>query len=149
MRYLRGKLSNGRILIRVGIKPFRPYSPVEGVSSAYDLNYQEFSALVDTGALRTCISQNVVERLGLRRRGRTEIWNIRRPETHFTYLFDVGIWPDPDGNTPPTVFGLASGIEGIDIGNHPYFDVLLGMDILQRGSLHLEADGRYEIAFPG
>lgn len=148
MRYLRGRLTNGRILIKVGIKPFQPFAPVDGVSTPFGLNYQEFLALVDTGAVRTCISQNVVERLQLRRKGRADIWNIKRSEQHFTYLIDVGIWPDRDDGLPSSIFGLVNEIEGIDVGNHPYFDVLFGMDILQKGSLRLDIDGAYEIAFP-
>ena len=148
MRYLRGKLTNGRILIKVGIKPFQPYTPVDGISAPISLNYQEFTALVDTGAVRTCINENVVQRLGLRRRGRANIWNIKRSEQHFTYLFDVGIWPDRDDGLPSAVFGLANEIEGIDVGNHPYFDVLLGMDIVSLGSLRIDLDGTFEMAFP-
>lgn len=149
MRFLRGKTQNNRIIIRVGIRPFQPYEPVDGLSSPINLNYHECRALVDTGALRTCIGQNVVERLGLQRKSRADIWNIKRSETHWTYLFYVGIWPDSeDADKPPTVFGIGREIEGIDVGNHPYFDVLLGMDIIGQGSLRLERDGSFELAFP-
>lgn len=148
MRYLRGKLVNNRILIKVGIKPFQPFEPVNGVTSSFALNYQEFVALVDTGATRTCITNNVVHKLDLKRKGRANIWNIKRSEEHFTYLFDLAIWPETDGGSS-VLFGLANEIEGIDVGNHPYFDVLIGMDIITLGSLSLDARGDFEMAFPG
>jgi hypothetical protein len=61
----------------------------------------------------------------------------------------VGIWPDADDGSPATVFGIGDGIEGIDVGDNRFFDVLLGMDIITQGSLHLELDGNFELAFPG
>lgn len=149
MRYLRGRLDNGRIRIKVGIRPFQPFEPVDGVSTAFNLNFQEFTALVDTGAQRTCVTERVVQQLNLRRRGRVEIWNIKRPEQHFTYLFHLGVWPETDDGSPSAIFGIGSEIEGIDVGNNRFFDVLLGMDIITQGSLHLKHDGSFEIAFPG
>ena len=149
MRFLRGKIENGRIRIKVGIRPFQTYEPVDGVSSTQDFTYHEFVALVDTGALRTCVTEKVVQQLSLRRRGRADIWNVKRPETHWTYLFHVGIWPDTeDPYDPPAIFGIGREIEGIDVGNHPYFDVLLGMYIIGQGSLRLDLDGSFELAFP-
>ncbi|MFN3387377.1 MAG: hypothetical protein ACK40O_00465 [Allosphingosinicella sp.] len=136
--------------IKVGIRPFQPYESVNGLSSPIDLTYHEFTALVDTGALRTCVTERVVQALALKRRGRIEIWNIKRPEQHWTYLFHVGIWPEPlEPNEPASIFGIGSEVEGIDVGDNRFFDVLLGMDIISQGSLHLKLDGTFEIAFPG
>ena len=148
MRFLRGRLENGRIFIKVGIRPFQAAQPVAGYSRPLDLTYTEFTALVDTGAVRTCVSENVVQRLNLKRRGRVPIWNVKRYEQHFTYLFHIGIWPETDDGSPSTIYGLGDEIEGIDVGNHPYFDVLLGMDIISRGGFRLDRDGRFEFAFP-
>lgn len=149
MRSLRGRLENGRIYIKVGIRAFQSYQPVGGNSTAVDLNYTEFRALVDTGAVRTCVTERVVQQLGMKRRGRVDIWNVKRAEQHFTYMFHVGIWPETDDGSVATIFGLGDEIEGIDVGNHPYFDVLLGMDIIAKGTLRLELDGSFEMSFPG
>lgn len=150
MRLLRGRLESGRIRIRVGIRPFQAFEPVDAVSSTFNLHFHEFTALVDTGAQRTCVTERVVQTVGLKRKGRVEIWNIKRSEMHWTYLFHVGIWPEPkDEYAPSSVFGIGSEIEGIDVGNNRFFDVLLGMDIISQGSLHLECDGTFTMAFPG
>lgn len=150
MRLLRGRLEDGRIRIKVGIRPFQPYEPLVGVSPALELSYFECTALVDTGARRTCVTERVVQATGMRRRGRVEIWNIKRAEQHWTYLFHLGIWPDSDDPMMPSpIFGIGDEIEGIDVGDNRFFDVLLGMDIISQGSLHLKRDGTFEMAFPG
>lgn len=146
MRYLRGQVRQNRIRIKVGIKAFNPAtSPLE----PQDLRFEEFTALVDTGALRTCVTQNVVDRLSLKRRGRIEVGNVRNRAWHWTYLFHVAIWPDTEDGSIAAAFGIGDEVEGIDVGDSRYYDVLLGMDILRRGTLKLELDGGFELAFPG
>lgn len=144
MRYLRSKLENNRLRVPVGIRPFQP-----DPAKAQDLTFHRFTALIDTGARRTCISQNVVARLGLERQGRIEVGNVKRTELHWTYLFYVGIWPETNDGSPSVPFGIGNEIEGIDVGDSRYYDVLLGMDIIAKGSLRLELDGSFELAFPG
>lgn len=78
-----------------------------------------------------------------------EVGNVKRTELHWTYLFYVGIWPESDDGSPSNPFGIGNEIEGIDVGDSRYYDVLLGMDIIAQGSLHLELDGSFELAFPG
>jgi hypothetical protein len=78
-----------------------------------------------------------------------EVGNVKRTELHWTYLFYVGIWPETDDGSPSHPFGIGHEIEGIDVGDSRYYDVLLGMDIIAKGSLHLELDGSFELAFPG
>ena len=150
MRYLTGKLEDGRIRIKVGISPFQAYEPVEAVTPNFALNYTECTALVDTGARRTCVTESIVHKVGLKRKGRAEIWNIKRPETHWTYLFHVAIWPNSDDpQVPSAPFGIGPEIEGIDVGNNHFFDVLLGMDIISLGSFQLNMDGTFKFTFPG
>lgn len=144
MRYVRGKLENNRIRIRVGIRAFNP-----DPSAAIQLVYHEFIALVDTGATRTAISQNVIDRVGLTSRGKIPVGNVRRTEEHHTYVFYVAIWPVSDDGSPTAVFGIGQEIMGIDGGDSRYYDILLGMDVISQGSLRLERDGSFELGFPG
>lgn len=148
MVMLTGKLQDGRIRLPVGIRQYQPYQPVDGVSTAVNLHYHEFTALLDTGATRTCVTEKVVQAIGLKRKGRVEIWNIKRNEIHWTYLFHVGVWPNSTSvQQAQTVFGIGDEIEGIDVGNNKFFDVLLGMDILAQGSFHLRKDGTFTFEF--
>lgn len=133
--------------IKVGIRPFVPFEPLSTQGPNPSLDYHEFTALIDTGALRTCVTQNVVDRLELKRRGRIEVGNVKRTELHWTYLFHVAIWPDTDDGSLPAIYGIGDEIEGIDVGDSRFYDVLLGMDILSQGALRLEKDGSFALSF--
>ena len=146
MRYLRGQVEQRRMRIPIGISAFNPASTLQ---DQFNAHFEEFTALIDTGAQRTCVTQNVVDKLGLQRRGRIEIGNVRNRALHWTYLFQVAIWPEVEDDTPPVLFGLGDEVEGADLGDSRYFDVLLGMDILQLGSLRMDLGGRFELGFPG
>ena len=143
MRYVRGQLQNNRILIEVGIRAF-----IDDPAAPLDLNFYPFKALVDTGASRTAISQNVIDKVGLVGRGQIAVGNVKRTEPHETYIFYVGVWPISEDGMPAATFGVGEAIMGIDGGDSRYYDVLLGMDIIVRGSLKLELDGSFELAFP-
>jgi predicted aspartyl protease len=127
--------------IPIGIGAFDPANP-------FNSHFESFTALVDTGATRTCVIQNVVDRLSLARRGRIEIRNVSGAALHWTYLFQVAIWPVSDDGSPQAPFGLEEPIEGADLGDGRLFDVLLGMDILERGALKMDTKGNFELAFP-
>lgn len=144
MRYVRGNLEDSRIRIPIGIRAFSP-----DPNSPLSVTYHEFTALVDTGAKRTCVSQNVIQQVGLKSRGKIPVGNVKRTEEHHTYLFYVGVWPATLDETPSAVFGIGDEIMGIGGGDSRYYDVLLGMDIIAQGSLRLDLDGSFELAFPG
>lgn len=143
MRYVRGHLQNNRILISIGIRAFN-----DDPSAPLNTHFHEFRALVDTGASRTAISQNVIDKVGLRPLGQIEVGNVKRTEMHETYMFYVGVWPEPLGDSPPAIFGVGDAIMGIDGGDSRYYDVLLGMDIVTQGSLSISLDGAFELGFP-
>jgi hypothetical protein len=148
MHQVTGNLDqNNRVLIKVGIRHFEPSGPVDGHSNAVSLNFRECTALVDTGARRTCITEKIAQDLGMRRIGEVEVWNVKRPERHWTYLFHVAIWPESAEGLPLPPYGIGDEIEGIDVGNHPYFDVLLGMDIISQGRFLIEPNRRFSLAF--
>lgn len=143
MQFVRGRLQNNRILISIGIRAFNddPFAPI-------DFSFHQFTALVDTGATRTAISRNVINKVGLKPFGQIEVGNVKRTETHDTFLFYVGVWPDRSNDLPSAVFGIGNEIMGIDGGDSRYYDVLLGMDIIAQGSLKLKLDGVFELGFP-
>lgn len=144
MRYVRGRLHENRIRIPVGIRAF-DLDP----SGSISLTYHPFTALVDTGATRTSVSRNVVDRVGLTSQGKIPVGNVKRTEEHHTYLFYVGVWPETGDGLPPSVFGIGNEIMGIDGGDSRYWDVLLGMDIISQGTLQLRLDGTFDLGFPG
>lgn len=84
----------------------------------------EFIALWDTGASVTCISSDVVTRLGLVATGKKTIKTPSGSSTVNTYLISVTL---PDNMNIPDVEVCDSKIG--DQG----FDVLIGMDIITKG----------------
>lgn len=148
MRYVKGKLENNRPIIRVGICRFDPGTPGDGSFATANTKFVEYPALIDTGARRTCITEAVVQDLRLQRRGRVKLWNIKREEDHWTFLVNIGIWPTTEGDdAAQAFFGLRDGFEVIDVGNHPYFQVLIGMDLLERGHLEIKPNGQFSLGF--
>lgn len=143
MRFVRGRLKDRRILIPIGIRSFS-----DDPAATPSFIFHEFTALVDTGASRTCISQNVIDRVGLVGKGQIAVGNVKRTEMHETFLFYVGVWPSTDDRSPPPVFGVGDEILGIDGGDSRFYDVLLGMDIVSRGTLKIDLDGFFELGFP-
>lgn len=145
MRRIEGRLENARVRMQVGIRRFQAFADP---SSGASFEYFPFMALVDTGARRTCVSQNVVQQVGLQRCGRVDVWNIKRSETHWTYLFNLAFLPTHDDAGELSVqswFGYDAEIEGIDVGNHPYFDVLIGMDVLSKFDFCIFRSGAFQI----
>lgn len=148
MRQVTGSLDqNNRVRIKVGIRHFEPLGPVDGISTTHSLDYRECIALIDTGARRTCITEKIAQDLNMRRISEVEVWNVKRPERHWTYLFHVAVWPNSEDGSPVVPYGIGDAIEGIDVGNHPYFDVLLGMDIISQGRLLIEPTGEFSLTF--
>jgi hypothetical protein len=113
-----------------------------------DFHYHEFTALLDTGATRTAISQNVITRCALAPTGQMPVGNVKRTEMHSTFMFYVGVWPESVDGLPSAIFGIGDAVLGIDGGDSRYYDVLLGMDIVTQGRLTLNIDRSFEFALP-
>ena len=100
-----------------------------------------FRALLDTGAQRTCITKNVVEKLGMEPVSWSKITGVGGEVDCPEYMVDIvisvaesKIVQDNDGNNQSqvqSVFG--KGFQNTSVamldGNHQ-FDVLLGMDLI-------------------
>ncbi len=110
-----------------------------------------FSALVDTGATQTCISTKVVNDVGLTPKGKRPMVSASHTVTANTYLFSVGfpmgIAPDPRGTVSGNI-SIFHAIDGMEFNaGGAQFDVLLGMDVLSRGSLKIDFDGHFSFCF--
>ncbi len=117
-----------------------------------------YKALVDTGAMGTCITKKVADELGLVSSGSFSIMGVSGASVHEFYVFHVGFvialpnTDSPETKNPPQDFAdthinnrIIDGAELIlpDSG----FDVLLGMDILSTGSLAIEGNGTFSFSF--
>ncbi len=122
-----------------------------------------YKALVDTGAMGTCITKKVADELGLPSAGTAQVTGVSGAKVHELYNFHVGFVialrdtdslesDSPETKNPSQNFAdihindlVIRGAELImpDSG----FDVLLGMDILSTGSLAIEGNGTFSFSF--
>jgi hypothetical protein len=113
-------------------------------------NLTMFPGLLDTGASTTCISKNVVQTIGLQPSGKTSMSGSTGQSTVDQYTFVVGFMfaaqQSPTGAISGQLFAhLVQGCEFMSQGFG--FDVLIGRDILCKGTLSLSFDGHYVLSF--
>lgn len=95
---------------------------------------ETFRALWDTGASRSTISSNVVERLGLQPTGFTDVYHAQGKGCTNVYKVNI-LLPNQTGYMAMDV------LEG-DLHN---FDVLIGMDIISQGDFSITHEGNRTI----
>jgi hypothetical protein len=113
-------------------------------------NLTMFAGLVDTGASVTCISRNVVQTIGLQPSGRTTMSGSTGQNTVDQYTFVVGLMFAAQQSPTGAVSGqlYAHLVQGCEFTSHGFgFDVLIGRDILCKGTLSLSFDGHYVLSF--
>lgn len=97
-----------------------------------------FPALIDTGASATCISPNVAQTVGLQPIGMRPITSATHSVPVNVYLVDLLL---PFGNAG-LVVSATQVMEFAPAGGSP-FQILLGRDILCRGTFTLSFDGHF------
>jgi hypothetical protein len=116
-----------------------------------------FRALVDTGAQRTLINPSVVTALNLTPIGKVGLQGIGGAVNYTNgYLFH-GAFTLPAGapqpvaggqfQQPVAIFVHNTVIHGGLLSSGLGFDVLLGMDVIGGGSLHIEGSGTFSFSF--
>jgi hypothetical protein len=119
------------------------------------------TALIDTGATGTCISQRHAQRLNLQPVGKATVHGVSGPANHNTYAFKIGFpfamlpgTPMPQGMPPPPpgahatqLHVLERVIVGSEFHGAPHFDILLGMDVISTGSLVVLGNGTFGFSF--
>jgi hypothetical protein len=118
-----------------------------------------YRALIDTGATSTMLSNRVISDLGLIPVGPARFRGIHGVKMGVVYLFRVAFYGDRAGKDllarrsiktdkeVHTIYICPYDIEGGEIEEQPHFDVLLGMDVLRTGNLHIEKSGDFSFSF--
>ncbi|MGR3984659.1 MAG: retroviral-like aspartic protease family protein [Gammaproteobacteria bacterium] len=135
MAFFSGPVRGGKILIRVAV--LRPDAQSKNV-----LPQHAYAALVDTGAMSSCISPKVVESLGLVSEGlrtvRTASGKIDvrlyHVDLHILVGMLSGVEREGGGEVRYSVFSKTK-LEVSEIAQPQSFDVLVGMDVLSECSL--------------
>jgi hypothetical protein len=119
--------------------------------------FNVFQALVDTGASSTAISAKVAAAVGLQPVGKMRVFGVAGSQYHNFYTFHVGFLVG--AITPATGAGQSQHFQGqVAVFNDVIqgaelalgqggFEVLLGMDILGKGSLAVEGSGTFSFSF--
>jgi predicted aspartyl protease len=108
-----------------------------------------YSALIDTGATSTCITQRVIDEVGLVPVGKTRMTGATGESIVDQYAFGVGFMLNsrqtPTGEVQADL-SIAS-VQGCVFHNGSVaFDILLGRDIICRGAFVLSFDGHFTLS---
>src|SRR4051812_31576834 len=104
-------------------------------------------AQFDTGAQKTCLAKRVIDHHNLKPSGKIDIISVSGIEEVNTYVFTLGFIlnasQDKVGSSFSADFHWFPPIQGAEIYTHDDDDlgVLIGMDVISAGSLHIEAAG--------
>ena len=121
-------------LINVGVLQPGVLAPASGTPA----QITTFPALIDTGASATCISPNVAQTVGLQPIGMRPMTSATHSVPVNVYLVDLLL---PFGTAGFVVSGMQV-IEFAPAGGSP-FQILVGRDILCRGTFTLSFDGHF------
>ena len=108
-------------------------------------------ALIDTGATHTCITESAAKKLDLTPLGFVPTMGIHGVSEVRYYLFRVGFikHETSDGQVSASDMAiLEKPIQGTELQiEDAGFEVLLGMDALSCGNLHVWANGKFKFEF--
>ena len=98
-----------------------------------------FRALVDTGAMRSCVIPKVVQIIGARPIDKKRVYTAAGPDNQNMYRVNMHI-PVANESTGGNV--VMKNFDRIDVfettpSPSGRYEVLLGMDVIQHGSLHI------------
>jgi hypothetical protein len=134
------------VILQVAIFDPAQVAAIGTQQAAQNANLTLFAALLDTGASVTCISNNVVQKLGLQPSGKTRMSGSTGTSTVDQFTFGVGFVFGAQQS--PT--GAFSGhlhlhmVQGCEFTHHGFgFDVLVGRDILCKGVFSMSFDGHF------
>jgi Aspartyl protease len=136
-----------QIIVSIGVHQFDPAI----IAPCFGLNH--YRALIDTGAIRSCLTYSAVAEEGLQRHGKTLVKNVHNMNLHGLYLANIGIFSThriESGtlNLESSYYAFGEPIEIMDIANNERFDAILGMDLLSRCEFEYDKTGTFTLRLP-
>jgi len=128
-------------LITVAVTQAGGLAAAKAAAAAQPIQIPMFPGLLDTGAGSTCVSPTVVQALGLQPIGKRPMVSATQIAPVNVYLVDVIV---PFGPANFLIEG-AQVMEFASPGSGP-FQILIGRDIICRGTLSLSFDGHFTFA---
>lgn len=150
MLVARGIIERRQAILKIGFQPFVPETyEVAPTQPHVEVPIQEYRALIDTGAQRTCLTRKTIVTESLVPHSKKPIQNVNDAHLHGLYWANLGFWAErleDDGSSGErTYFALPAPVEVIDIANNNWFDAIIGMDILQHYDLRFEGSGSFHL----
>jgi hypothetical protein len=135
--------------IRGSLNQYQPLIDVSVGNPDFTINSRTTcQALIDTGATRTCITQRLVEQLGLPARQKVLVASATSfPERRLAYEYSIGLFCQSEITTETALYVVRSTLIAPVFQNNGNFDVLVGMDILSQGRLVFEVGGDFSFSF--
>ena len=142
MRQITGSLNAHRqMVIDVVVQPAQVFVPgVEPTPWVPASNVSILRGLIDTGAGGTCITRSAARAMGLRPRGKARVGGVSGIEYHNRYRFVLGALYEDKAERGYFWF---DEVNGADFRDNDDFDVLIGMDVIGQGDLHVFRSGRF------
>lgn len=152
MRVIDGSHNNSQVFIEVAVLPVQSFDDLNDPQRlAKPSQVHLCTALVDTGAQITCITQSAAMKIGLVPVGTLLIQGVGGLAPHNYYIFKIGFnrIVENEVGLSPDVHLIDKVIEGAELvfGPNAPFDVLLGMDVISTGTLTISNSGRYRFSF--
>jgi hypothetical protein len=112
---------------------------------ATNLTFENYIALLDTGATASWISSKIVDKFALTPITKKPVVVATEIRVRPAYVFRLGLIGDDE---PPTSLPIVfAEIMGFEINQADGFDVLLGMDVLSQTDFLMQRDGTWELRF--
>lgn len=135
--------------MQIGVLRFAvEFSGVAPTQAAPQMPIASYTALLDTGAQRTCLTHKTIKAEGLVRHGKRFIKNVHNENVHSLFMVRFGIWGADDSaagsqDSSTSYFGLPDPVEVINIADNDRFDAIVGMDVLSRFDVIFERGGDF------
>ncbi len=149
MLVVRGTVEGRQAIVKIGLQRLVPqaieFTPEQPFPQ---IPLNEYRALIDTGAQRTCLTRKTIAQEGLVRHGKRPVQNVHSQNIHYLFWIHLGFWCEaslPAGaqETDRTYYALPQPVEVIDIASNYWFDAIIGMDVLSQFDLRLDRTGEF------
>jgi predicted aspartyl protease len=120
-------------IIQIGVFAANAFVPTQQITP--------FPALIDTGASSTCISPRIIQAVGLQPIGMRPMVSATHSVPVNAYLVDLIVLFGGQG-----FIIKATQVMEFSPGGNPAFEILVGRDIICKGTLSLSFDGHFSLS---
>jgi hypothetical protein len=140
MSLISGRVHDRKAIVDVVLSDFDPGLALMGSAAGL----ATYRGLIDTGASISSVSRSIVFGRRLVRRGKIDVDSASGQFRHGLYLVSLGFVTNSE-ERGRGVFMLDEPVEVIDVPDNNAFDIIVGMDVLERCDLELKRSGAFRL----